>query len=66
MSDWSCSKYSQWLDKHLSEKERLLILKNSIEDYVSLIKHKNEKQFVPIYPVLVDLLEKGLQQSTGS
>ena len=23
MSDLSCSKYSQWLDKHLSEKERL-------------------------------------------
>jgi hypothetical protein len=61
MSDWSHLKYSQWLDKHLSEKERLLILKNTIDDYVGYVKQKNEKQFVPVYPLLVDLLEKGLQ-----
>ena len=66
MNDWTFSKYSQWLDKHLIEKERLLILKSSIEDYVSLIKQKNEKQFTPIYPVLVDLLEKGLKQHSKS
>ena len=63
MSEWTFSKYSQWLDKHSNEKDRLIVLKNSIEDYVSFIKQKNEKQFTPVYPVLVDLLEKGLQQA---
>jgi hypothetical protein len=60
--DWSVARYSQWLDKHKSEKDRLIMIKNCLELYVGLIKQKNEKQFASIYPVLVQLLERGLQQ----
>lgn len=59
--DWSFLKYSQWLDKHTNEKERLHIIKTTLEDYVNLIKQKNEKKFTSIYPIMIQLLEKGLQ-----
>ena len=59
--DWSIGKYSEWLDKHPNEKERLMVVKNCLEAYVNQVRQKNEKKFASIYPLMLRLLEKGLQ-----
>jgi hypothetical protein len=59
--NWSIAKYSEWMDKHHSEKERLLVIKTCLETYVNIVKQKKEKQFATIYPLMFRLLEKGLQ-----
>ena len=59
--DWSPQKYSDWLDKHTGEKERLIVVKNCLEAYVAQVKARNEKKFASVYPLMIRLLEKGLQ-----
>lgn len=59
--DWSIAKYSEWMDKHPNEKERILVVKTSLDAYVNMVRQKNEKQFATIYPLMVRLLEKSLQ-----
>ncbi len=59
--NWPISRYSEWLDKHQNEKERLLVIKTCLEAYVNLVKQKKEKTFATIYPLMFRLLEKGLQ-----
>lgn len=59
--NWSVARYSEWLDKHESEKERLLAIRTCLETYVNVVKQKREKQFATIYPLMFRLLEKGLQ-----
>lgn len=59
--DWPVLKYSEWLDKHPQEKERLMVIKTSLEAYVNLVRQKKEKKFASIYPLMFRLLEKGLQ-----
>jgi hypothetical protein len=59
--DWPLAKYSDWLDKHSGEKERLMVIKTCLEAYVNLVRQKKEKKFASIYPLMFRLLEKGLQ-----
>ncbi len=42
--NWSLARYSEWLDKHQSEKERLLVIKTCLETYVNSVKQKKEKK----------------------
>ena len=64
--NWTISRYSEWLDKHQNEKERLLVIKTCLEAYVNLVKQKKEKTFATIYPLMFRLLEKGLQSFVTS
>jgi hypothetical protein len=59
--NWSVARYSEWMDKHVNEKERLMVIKTCLETYVNLVKQKKEKTFATIYPLMFRLLEKGLQ-----
>lgn len=61
--DWSVARYSEWLDKHTSEKERLMVVKSSLENYVNTVRQKNATKFATIYPLMVRLLEKSLSNS---
>ncbi|CAF0744104.1 unnamed protein product, partial [Brachionus calyciflorus] len=61
LGDWTIAKYSEWLDKHPNEKERLLVIKTCLESYVNSVKQRKEKTFANIYPLMFKLLEKGLQ-----
>ncbi|XP_021370975.1 conserved oligomeric Golgi complex subunit 5-like [Mizuhopecten yessoensis] len=63
-ADWSVSRYSQWLDSHPSEKDRLTLIKGSLEGYVQHVKSRQGKEFTPIYPMMLELLQKGLQSAT--
>ncbi|XP_062611399.1 conserved oligomeric Golgi complex subunit 5-like isoform X3 [Saccostrea cucullata] len=60
-ADWSISRYSQWLEDHPSEKDRLTLIKGALEGYVNQMKSRQAKEFAEIYPIMLDLLQKGLQ-----
>ncbi len=59
--DWSPSKYSDWMDRHGTEKERVMVVKTCLEAYVNGVNQRGEKQFAEVYPLILKLLEKGLQ-----
>ncbi|XP_052679211.1 conserved oligomeric Golgi complex subunit 5-like isoform X3 [Crassostrea angulata] len=60
-ADWSISRYSQWLEDHPSEKDRLTLIKGALEGYVNQMKSRQAREFAEIYPIMLDLLQKGLQ-----
>lgn len=57
--EWSLSRYSRWLDEHPSEKERLNMLHGTIENYVGVVRSGQKTEFASVYPVMVNLLQKG-------
>ncbi|KAL4226453.1 Conserved oligomeric Golgi complex subunit [Mactra antiquata] len=63
-ADWSLSRYSQWLDDHTSEKDRLALIKGSLEAYVQQVRSRQGKEFASIYPIMVKVLQAGLQHSS--
>ncbi|XP_064633908.1 conserved oligomeric Golgi complex subunit 5-like [Lineus longissimus] len=65
-ANWSISRYSQWLEDHSSEKDRLTLIKGTLESYVQLIRVREGKEFAPIYPIMVDLLQRGMRRSGHS
>lgn len=61
VAGWSISRYSQWLSEHTAEKERLALIKGTLEAYVQSVRQRQRKEFASIYPVMVDLLQVGLK-----
>jgi hypothetical protein len=51
---WTVTKYSEWLDSH-SEEEIWQLIKNSLDLYANQVNQRGEKEFTPIYPVLLQL-----------
>ena len=58
VADWTQSQYSQWLDEHDAEKERLALLKGTMENYVKSVQKKGETEFVPEFSTIMELLKK--------
>ena len=56
--NWSHSQYSQWLDEHDSEKERLAQLKGTMENYVKSVQKSGGTEFVPQFTPIMSLLKK--------
>ncbi|EDM03259.1 rCG61786 [Rattus norvegicus] len=59
-AEWSHARFSQWLDDHPSEKDRLLLLRGALEAYVQSVRGREGKEFAPVYPILVQLLQKAM------
>ncbi|CAH1787402.1 unnamed protein product, partial [Owenia fusiformis] len=59
-ANWSLSRYSQWLEDHTSEKDRLQLIKSTLESYVQSVRVKGGKEFAAIYPIMLDILQKAL------
>ncbi|XP_018424525.1 PREDICTED: conserved oligomeric Golgi complex subunit 5 isoform X2 [Nanorana parkeri] len=57
-AEWSVARYSQWLDDHPSEKDRLILIRGALEAYVQSVKAREGKEFAPVYPIMVQLLQK--------
>ncbi|XP_040199470.1 conserved oligomeric Golgi complex subunit 5 [Rana temporaria] len=57
-AEWSIARYSQWLDDHPSEKDRLVLIRGALEAYVQSVKAREGKEFAPVYPIMVQLLQK--------
>lgn len=64
--DWPVVKYSDWLDKHGNERERLMVIKTCLDTYVSVVRQKKEKKFAQVYPIMVRVLEKGLSLNSST
>ncbi|OCT89130.1 conserved oligomeric Golgi complex subunit 5 [Xenopus laevis] len=59
-AEWSIARYSQWLDDHPMEKDRLLLIKGALEAYVQSVKARDGKEFAPVYPIMVQVLQKAM------
>jgi len=57
---WGVARYSQWLEDHEMEKDRLQLIQGSLEAYVAGARSRQDKAYVPQYPVLLDVLQRGL------
>uniref|UniRef100_A0A8D0HS72 Component of oligomeric golgi complex 5 n=1 Tax=Sphenodon punctatus TaxID=8508 RepID=A0A8D0HS72_SPHPU len=57
-AEWSIARYSQWLDDHPSEKDRLILIRGALEAYVQSVRSREGKEFAPVYPIMVQLLQK--------
>uniref|UniRef100_A0A8B9GNG0 Conserved oligomeric Golgi complex subunit 5 n=1 Tax=Astyanax mexicanus TaxID=7994 RepID=A0A8B9GNG0_ASTMX len=57
-AEWSVARYSQWLDDHPSEKDRLVLIRGALEAYVQSVRARQGKNFAPVYPVMLHLLQK--------
>jgi len=58
---WSLSRYTQWLDDHPAEKDRLAFIKGTLESYVQGVRARDGKEFAKEYPIMLDLLQRGMQ-----
>ncbi|XP_045618166.1 conserved oligomeric Golgi complex subunit 5 [Procambarus clarkii] len=57
---WSVSRYSDWLDEHQNERERLQLVRGALEAYVANVRSRHLTQFASVYPSMLKLLEKGM------
>lgn len=62
VASWSVREYSSWLDDHPSEKERLTLIKGTLEAYVKSVKQRQEKEFCSVYPVMIKLFQKAMSE----
>ncbi|XP_059360721.1 conserved oligomeric Golgi complex subunit 5-like [Carassius carassius] len=62
-AEWSISRYSQWLDDHPSEKDRLTLIRGALEAYVQCVRARQGKEFAPVYPIMLQLLQKATSVS---
>ncbi|KAM6437523.1 conserved oligomeric Golgi complex subunit 5 [Liasis olivaceus] len=59
-ADWTIARYSRWLDDHPAEKDRLVLIRGALEAYVQSVRSREGKEFAPVYPVMVQLLQRAL------
>ncbi|XP_039103144.1 conserved oligomeric Golgi complex subunit 5 isoform X3 [Hyaena hyaena] len=59
-AEWSHARFSQWLDDHPCEKDRLLLIRGALEAYVQSVRSREGKEFAPVYPIMVQLLQKAM------
>jgi len=57
---WGIARYARWLQKH-DEREKLLLIQGSLEAYVAAARNRNDKNYISQYPILLDILQKGLK-----
>ncbi|XP_029318165.1 conserved oligomeric Golgi complex subunit 5 [Cottoperca gobio] len=57
-AEWSIARYSQWLDDHPSERDRLILIRGALEAYVQSVRGRQGKEFAPIYPIMRQLLQR--------
>ncbi|CAL8242579.1 unnamed protein product [Merluccius merluccius] len=57
-AEWSIARYSQWLDDHPSERDRLTLIRAALEAYVQSVRSRQGKEFAPIYPIMLQLLQR--------
>ncbi|XP_068611151.1 conserved oligomeric Golgi complex subunit 5 [Brachionichthys hirsutus] len=61
-AEWSIARYSQWLDDHPAERDRLSLLRGALEAYEQSVKARRGKEFAPIYPIMLQLLQRAAAQ----
>ncbi|KAM4712073.1 conserved oligomeric Golgi complex subunit 5 [Anableps anableps] len=64
-AEWSIARYSQWLDDHPSERDRLALIRGALEAYVQLVRARQGKEFAPMYPIMLQLLQRATSGPQG-
>ncbi|XP_016519047.1 conserved oligomeric Golgi complex subunit 5 [Poecilia formosa] len=64
-AEWSIARYSQWLDDHPSERDRLSLIRGALEAYVQLVRARQGKEFASIYPIMLQLLQRATSAAQG-
>ncbi|XP_022604775.1 conserved oligomeric Golgi complex subunit 5 [Seriola dumerili] len=62
-AEWSIARYSQWLDDHPSERDRLTLIRGALEAYVQSVRSRQGKEFASIYPIMLQLLQRATSGS---
>ncbi|XP_054655848.1 conserved oligomeric Golgi complex subunit 5 isoform X1 [Dunckerocampus dactyliophorus] len=62
-AEWSITRYSQWMDAHPSEKDRITLIRGTLEAYVQSVRARQGKEFAPIYPIMLQLLQRATNDS---
>ncbi|KAF7661313.1 hypothetical protein LDENG_00264440 [Lucifuga dentata] len=57
-AEWSVARYSQWLDDHPAERDRLALIRGAVEAYVQAVRARQGKEFAAVYPVMLQLLQR--------
>ncbi|CAF0814079.1 unnamed protein product [Didymodactylos carnosus] len=60
---WSISRYCSWLDEHPNMSDRLAMIKGTLETYVQNVRNRQQKEFASVYPVMLNILERGISKS---
>lgn len=63
-ANWSVSRFSQWLDSHPSERERLELMGGALQRYQQTVRQRGGTSFHAVYPVMLTLLERGMAYCT--
>ncbi|XP_023219399.1 conserved oligomeric Golgi complex subunit 5-like [Centruroides sculpturatus] len=64
VAGWSIEYYSKWLDEHMSEKERLALIRGTLEAYVQSVRQRQGKEFCQMYPILLQILQQALHHES--
>eukprot|EP00123_Amoebidium_parasiticum_P010455 comp20115_c0_seq1/m.24821 comp20115_c0_seq1/g.24821 ORF comp20115_c0_seq1/g.24821 comp20115_c0_seq1/m.24821 type:complete len:770 (-) comp20115_c0_seq1:276-2585(-) len=54
---WTLTYYSQWLGSHPPQ-EALGLIQASLDSYAGEVTRRGEKEFAPVYPIMVKMLRK--------
>ncbi|KAJ9578646.1 hypothetical protein L9F63_005136 [Diploptera punctata] len=65
-ANWSVSRFSQWLDSHPSERERLDLMGGALERYQQSVRQRGGTTFHAVYPVMITLLERGMSYAANN
>merc|ERR1712029_1256853 len=55
---WSISRYTQWLEDHPHESDRLQLIRGALESYVARTRIQKEKSYVEESPVMLKILQR--------
>ncbi|PSN54614.1 Conserved oligomeric Golgi complex subunit 5 [Blattella germanica] len=62
-ANWSFTRFSQWLDSHPSERERLELMGGALQRYQQSVRQRGGTTFHAVYPIMIALLERGMAYS---
>uniref|UniRef100_A0A4W5L5L2 Conserved oligomeric Golgi complex subunit 5 n=1 Tax=Hucho hucho TaxID=62062 RepID=A0A4W5L5L2_9TELE len=65
-AEWSIARYSQWMDDHPSERDRLTLIRGALEAYMQSVRARQGKEFAPVYPIMVQLLQRATSGAQDS
>jgi len=61
VAGWTVPQYSEWLDDHQEEAERITLIRGTLEAYVQKIRKEDKStEPIPVYKIMMQLIEKSL------
>lgn len=58
VAGWTIPQYSEWLDEHTDENERLALIKGTMEAFAQKVRLQENGEFPPVYEIMTKLMEQ--------